>query len=118
MKNREDIVSEIIRHELSRYRFLYSYQEKQMIKNGDFKEVASKQLKKVKSYSWIVVAFILIFSGWGIYQFINFGNTENTFSLFLGLCMWIFVVICTHLFTREIVAKQRSMEIIVQLLSK
>jgi hypothetical protein len=115
---KDNLISEIIRGEFSRYRFMYSYKEKQIIKEGDFKKVASKQLEKIKKYSWLVIIFILFFSGWGIYQFIDFGNTENIFSLILGVCMWILVVIFTHLFTKEIIAKQNSMKLIIQLLNK
>jgi hypothetical protein len=118
MAKRNELLSEIIHDELSRYNFMYSYEEKQMIKNANFKEVANKQLKKIKNYFWLVVVLILIFSGWGIYQFIVFGNTENALSLILGLCMWGFAISLTYLFTKEIVAKRKSMKMILQLLKK
>lgn len=115
---KNNLISEIIRGEFSRYRFMYSYKEKQMINEGNFERVASKQLEKIKKYSWIVVFFVLFFSGWGIYQFVDFGNTQNIFSLVLGVCMWIFVVISTHLFSKEIIARQNSMKLILQLIKK
>lgn len=115
---KENLFSEIIKGEFYRYRFMYSYKEKQMIKEGDFEKVASNQLEKIKKHSWVVIVFILFLSFWGIYQFISFGNTENTFSLLLGVSLWILVIILTHLFTKEIISKQNSMKLVIQLINK
>jgi hypothetical protein len=115
---KENLFTEIIEGEFTHYRFMYSYKEKQMIKEGDFEKVAINQLEKIKKYSWVVIVFILFLSGWGIYHFISFGNTENTFSLLLGVSLWILVIILTHLFTKEIISKQNSMKLIIQLLNK
>lgn len=118
MENKRELFSEIIRREFSRHNLMYSYKEKQMIEEGKFKTVASKQLDKTRKYSWVVIISILFFSGWSIYQFIDFGRSENVYSLVLGVCMWIVVVMSTYLFTKEIVAKKESMKFIIQLLDK
>lgn len=113
---KSDLASEIIRGEFSRYRFKYSYKEKQMIKEGSFKKVASQQLEKLKRYSWVALLAILLFSGQGIYQIIDFGSTESYFSLIIGVFMWMMVIILTYLYTKEIVSKRNSMKLIIQIL--
>ena len=114
---KSNLISEIIRGEFSRYRFMYSYKEKQMINEGNFEKVASKQLEKIKRYSRIVVFAIVLFSGWGIYQFIDFGHTQHFLSLALGLFLWLLVLTLTYLFTKEMITKQNSMKLILQLLN-
>ncbi|MDR8390172.1 hypothetical protein NC796_03400 [Aliifodinibius sp. S!AR15-10] len=79
MEEHNDLIRDVIQNELSRNQFFFSYQEKPLIKQGEFKEVAVGQLQKIRSYSWIALTFILIFSSLGLYQFIEFTQTQSIF---------------------------------------
>lgn len=116
MDNKTDLIEELVHSELTRPSFLYTYHEKKMLEEGKFMEVAENQMDKLSIYFWLEVAFILVFSAFGVYQLINFGETNNLVSLLLGLSTWIMMVIFTYFFTREIVSKKRSLEIVMELL--
>ena len=116
MEEHNDLFRDVIQNELSRSEFLYSYREKQMIKKGEFKEVAVGQLQKIRYYSWIVLSFIMIFSSLGIYQFTEFTQTQSAFPLILAITIWTMVLFLTYLFTKEIISKKRTLEIILTLL--
>ncbi|MDZ7691661.1 MAG: hypothetical protein U5K69_11140 [Balneolaceae bacterium] len=116
MENKTELIKVLALTELRRHSFLNSYRERQMLKEGQLTEVAQQQLEKISILFWVEVAFILIFSAFGVYQLINFGETNDLFSLILGLASWIMMVIFTYFFTKEIVSKRRSLEIVIELL--
>lgn len=116
MSDRNDPIEKLAQKELSHPSFLNTYREKRLLEDGKFQEVAEQQLDKLYLYSWFGLALVLIFSAWAVYQLINFGETNNLISLLLGLAMWIAMIIFTYLFTREIVSKKRTLQIVLKLL--
>lgn len=118
MDKSEQLIDEIIRTELKKYRFFYSDNEKLMIENSNYLDLVTEQQEKLKLYTWLVIILILIFSGTAIYLFISFGNNDTVFLLFLGLFFWIAVIASTYLFSKELVAKRQSMDMIIKLLNR
>lgn len=113
---KDDVFTAMIREELNQYQHYFLFREKQWLKEGKFSKLAQKGLRQAKIMGIFVIFSIVIFSIISVYHFIQYGNTGNNVSLWLGVGSWVFVIISTFFYTRDILEKKKSMERILKLL--
>lgn len=113
---KDDIFLAMIKEELNQYNHIYLYKEKQMIKDGEFEKLANHSLKQTRMFGFFVILFIVVFSFFSIYHFVQFGTESDVNALVLGVLSWIMVLFSTYLYTRDIVEKKKTMERILKLL--
>lgn len=113
---KDDVFTAMIKEEINQFQHYFLYKEKQWLKEGKYKKVARKGLRQAKTMGIFVIFSILIFSFISVYHFVEYGNTGNNVSLWLGIGSWVFVIISTVFYTRDIVEKKKSMERILKLL--
>lgn len=113
---KDDVFTAMIREELNQYQHYFLFKEKQWLKEGKFNKLAQKGLRQARIMGVFVIFSIILFSFISVYHFIEYGNTENNVSLWLGIGSWFFVIISTVFYTRDILEKKKSMERILKLL--
>lgn len=113
---KDDVFTAMIREELNQYQHSLLYKEKQWLEEGKYFKLAQKGLRQAKIMGIFVIFSIILFSFVSVYHFIEYGNTANTVSLWLGIGSWVFVIISTVFYTRDILEKKKSMERILKLL--
>ncbi len=113
---KDDVFTAMIKEEINQFHHYFKYKEKKWLQEGKYNKVAEKGLRQAKTMGIFVIFSILIFSFISVYHFIQYGNTANNVSLWLGIGSWIFVIISTVYYTRDIVEKKKSMERILKLL--
>lgn len=113
---KDDVFTAMIKEEINQFQHYFLYKEKQWLKEGKYNKLARKGLRQAKTMGIFVILSILIFSLISVYHFVEYGNTGNNVSLWLGIGSWIFVIISTVFYTRDIVEKKKSMERILKLL--
>ena len=114
--SKDDIFLAMIKEELNQYNHIYLYREKQMIREEKFEELANHSLRQTRLFGFIVILFVIAFSIYSIYHFVQFGTTGSLNSLLLGLLSWGLVIVSTYFYTRDIVEKRKTMERILKLL--
>lgn len=112
----DDVFTAMIREELNQYQHYFLYEDKQLLKEDKFKKLAEKGLKQTRILGVFVLFSILIFSLFSVYHFIEYGNSGNNVSLWLGIATWAFVILSTYFYTRDILVKKKSMQRILKLL--
>lgn len=112
----DDVFTAMIREELNQYQHYFLYEDKQLLKEKKFKKLAQKGLKQTRILGVFVLFSILIFSLFSVYHFIEYGNSGNNVSLWLGIATWAFVIMSTFFYTRDILVKKKSMQRILKLL--
>lgn len=113
---KDDVFTAMIKEEINQFHHYFRYEEKKWLKEGKYNKVAKRGLRQARIMGIFVIFSILIFSFISVYHFIQFGNTGNNVSLWLGIGSWVFVIISTFYYTRDIVVKKKSMERILRLL--
>ncbi|MDZ7719096.1 MAG: hypothetical protein U5K72_09805 [Balneolaceae bacterium] len=113
---KDDVFMAMIKEEINQFNHYFRYNEKKWLKEGKYSKLAEKGLRQARLMGGFVIFSILIFSIISVYHFINYGNTGNSISLWLGITSWIFVIISTIFYTRDIIEKKKSMERILKLL--
>lgn len=113
---KDDVFTAMIREELNQYQHYFLFKEKQWLKEGKFNKLAQKGLRQARIMGVFVIFSIILFSFISVYHFIEYGNTGNNASLWLGIGSWVFVIISTAFYTRDILEKKKSMERILKLL--
>lgn len=113
---KDDVFTAMIKEEINQFHNFLKYKEKKWLREGKYSKVAQKGLRQAKIMGVFVIFSILTFSLISVYHFIDYGNTGNNISLWLGISSWIFVIISTVYYTRDIVQKKKSMERILKLL--
>lgn len=112
----DDVFTAMIREELNQYQHYFLFKEKQWLKEEKYSKLANKGLRQARLMGIFVIFSILIFSLISVYHFIQYGTTGNSVSLWLGIGSWVFVIISTFFYTRDILEKKKSMERILKLL--
>lgn len=113
---KDDIFLAMIKEELNQYNHIYLYREKQMIREERFEELANHSLRQTRLFGFVVILFVIAFSVYSIYHFVQFGTTGSLNSLLLGILSWGLVIVSTYFYTRDIVEKRKTMERILKLL--
>jgi hypothetical protein len=113
---KDDVFTAMIKEEINQFHSFLKYKEKKWLREGKYSKVAQKGLRQARIMGVFVIFSILIFSFFSVYHFIDYGNTANNISLWLGISSWIFVIISTVYYTRDILQKKKSMERILKLL--
>lgn len=113
---KDDVFTAMIKEEINQFQHYFLFKEKELLRNGNYKKLAKKGLRQARTMGVFVIFSILIFSVISVYHFIQYGNTGNNVSLWLGIGSWVFVIISTVFYTRDIVEKKKSMERILKLL--
>lgn len=113
---KDDVFMAMIKEEINQFHHFFKYKEKQWLREGKYNKLAKRGLRQARMMGIFVIFSILIFSFISVYHFIQYGNTANAISLWLGIGSWIFVIISTVYYTRDIVEKKKSMERILKLL--
>lgn len=113
---KDDVFTAMIREEFNQYQHYFLFKEKQWLKEEKFHKLAKKGLRQARTIGIFVIFSILIFSIISVYHFVQYGNTGNEVSLWLGIGSWVFVIISTVFYTRDILEKKKSMERILKLL--
>lgn len=113
---KDDVFTAMIKEEINQFHNFLKYKEKKWLREGKYSKVAQKGLRQARIMGIFVIFSILTFSLISVYHFIDYGNTGNNVSLWLGISSWIFVIISTVYYTRDILQKKKSMERILKLL--
>ena len=113
---KDDVFTAMIKEEINQFHHLFRYEEKKWLQQGKYNKLAKRGLRQARVMGIFVIFSILIFSIISVYHFIQYGNTENNISLWLGIGSWVFVIISTVYYTRDILEKKKSMERILKLL--
>lgn len=116
MMTKDDVFTAMIREEFNQYHSYFLSKQKKWLEQDKFGKLATKGLRQAKIMGVFVLFSIIIFSFISVYHFIQYGNTENNVSLWLGIGSWIFVIISTDFYSRDILEKKKSMERILKLL--
>lgn len=114
--SKDDIFLAMIKEELNQYNHIYLYREKQMIREERFEELANHSLRQTRLFGFVVILFVIAFSVYSIYHFVQFGTAGSLNSLLLGILSWGLVIVSTYFYTRDIVEKRKTMERILKLL--
>lgn len=113
---KDDVFTAMIKEEINQFKHYFLYNERKWLREGKYSKLAKKGLRQARIMGIFVLFSILIFSVISVYHFIQYGNTGNNVSLWLGIGSWVFVIISTVFYTRDIVEKKKSMERILKLL--
>lgn len=113
---KDDVFTAMIKEEINQFHHLFHYKDKKWLREGKYKKIAKKGLRQARMMGIFVIFSILIFSFISVYHFIQYGNSGNNISLWLGIGSWMFVIISTVYYTQDIVEKKKSMERILKLL--
>lgn len=113
---KDDVFTAMIKEEINQFKHYFLYNERKWLKEGKYNKLAEKGLRQAKMMGVFVIFSIIIFSIVSVYHFIQYGNTGNNVSLWLGIGSWVFVIVSTVFYTRDILEKKKSMERILKLL--
>jgi len=114
--SKDDVFTAMIKEEINQFQHYLLLNKKQWVKEEKFTKLAEKGLRQAKFMGLFVIFSILFFSLISVYHFIQYGNTGNNVSFWLGIGSWVFVIISTIFYTREIVEKKKSMQRILKLI--
>ena len=94
----------------------FLYKDKQMLKNGKFREYAKEQINKA-SKIFLTIAFGIFFCSWyGVNSFIEYGAEPNWFDLGLGMSSWIALIFIILFSAKEYYTIKSSMELFIKIL--
>lgn len=114
---KDDIFMAMIEEELNQYNHFFLYNEKNWIKNKNYRELARSSLKKTWYLAVSAIAFIICFSIFSVYHFVQFGTHGEWTPLILGLISWGFIIFATFIFSRDILQRRKTMERVLKLLN-
>lgn len=112
----DDVFTAMVEEELNQYQKFFLFQERELFRQGKYKELATKSLRQTRLFAFIVLLTIVTFSLISIMHFIDFGNEGHMASIILGLLSWAFVIISTIFYTKNILEKKKCMERVLKLL--
>jgi len=115
MKN-DDVFIAMVKEEFNQYQHFLLYKDKKELEEGNYRELAVRMLRQVRIFSVFVLFSILLFSLFSVFHFIDYGNTGNNVSFWLGVTSWAFVIFSTIFYTRDILERKKSMQRILKLL--
>lgn len=111
-----DVFMAMVKAELNQHKHFFLFRERELFAEKKYRELAVKSLRQIKIISVLVLFLILTFSVLSIHSFINFGNEGRIDNLVMGIMAWIFVIVSTIYYMRDIVEKKRCMERVLKLL--
>ena len=113
---KDDVFTAMVTEEFNQYQHFLLYKDKKQLREGNYRELANRMLRQVKIFSVFVLFSILVFSLFSVFHFIDYGNTGNNVSFWLGLASWAFVIFSTIFYTRDVLERKKSMQRILKLL--
>lgn len=112
----DDVFTAMIKEEFNQYQKLFLSKNKLLLKERKFEKLAKRLLRQTKIFAVFVIFSILFFSLLSVYHFIEYGNTGNSVSFWLGLGTWGFVVFSTILYSRDVIERKKSMQRVLKLI--
>jgi hypothetical protein len=112
----QDIFTAMAEEELTQYQQYFLFTERELFRQGKYRELANKSLRQTRFFGLIVFINIIVFSVISILHFIDFGNDQTLSSFVLGMLGWVFVIASTYFYTRNILEKKKCMERVLKLL--
>ncbi len=91
------------------------YKDNQLLKKGKHVEFAKEQLKKTKKIFWSIAFGIFYALIYGGYQLIEFGKTDEMFSLVVGISILILGAAGIYRATKEYYIIQSLMTLFLKL---
>ena len=114
--SQSDIFTAMVEEELNQYQKFFLFRERELFRQGKYKELAVKSLRETRIFAVLVLLTIFTFSTISIVHFIDFGTEGLMSSLILGLLSWAFVIASTIFYTKNILEKKKCMERVLRLL--
>lgn len=114
--SKEDVFIAMVKEEFNQYQHFLFYKDKKELENENYRTVAEKMINQIRLLSVFVLFSILIFSLFSVFHFIDYGNTGNNVSFWLGITTWAFVIFSTIFYTRDVLERKKSMQRIIKLL--
>jgi hypothetical protein len=114
--NKDDVFIAMVKEEFNQYQHLFLYRDKKELKDGKYRDLAERMLRQIKIFSVFVLFSILTFSLFSVFHFIDYGNTGNNVSFWLGVASWAFVIFSTIFYTKDVIERKKSMQRILKLL--
>lgn len=114
--SQNDVFTAMAEEELNQYQKFFLFQERELFRQGKYKELAVKSLRQTRVFAILVLLAIVTFSLISIVHFIDFGTDGLISSLILGLLSWAFVIASTIFYTKNILEKKKCMERVLKLL--
>jgi len=111
-----EIIKEFFEERFNNTSQFFLYKDKQLLKNGQYKEYAEEQINKAKKIFWSIAWAVFFCSWYGIISFIEYGAQPNWFDLILGVFAWIALVVILLYSAREYYTIRSSMELFIKLL--
>lgn len=97
---------------------IFLYKDKQLLKQGKYREFAEEQIKKANKVFWSMAFSFFILSLNGIRCLIEYGNDPNWFDLTTGLVSWFGLIILSVMAAREYYTIKSSMTLFLKLLEE
>ncbi|WP_147303501.1 hypothetical protein [Rhodohalobacter sp. SW132] len=97
---------------------LLSYKDKQLLKNGEFREFAQKLITETRYFIWAAAIGIITFAYFTIVAFIGYGADPNWFSLTFGLSLLLAFFLFTLYSAKYYFTFKSSMSLFIKLLDK
>lgn len=116
MMSDDDVFTAMVKEEFNQYQHFLLYKDRQDFKDGNYRTLAQKMLRQIRLLSVFVLFSILLFSLVSVFHFIDYGNTGNSVSFWLGIASWAFVIFSTIFYTRDVLERKKSMQRILKLL--
>lgn len=114
--SKDDVFTAMVKEEFNQYQYFFLYKDKQEFEKGNYRQLAEKMLSQIRLLSVFVLFSILLFSLFSVFHFIDYGNTDNSVSFWLGFATWAFVIFSTIFYTRDVLERKKSMQRIINLL--
>jgi hypothetical protein len=114
--SKDDVFMAMVKEDLNQYQKFFLFQERELFRQGKYKELASKSLRQTKIFAVLVLLTIVTFSLISILHFIDFGTEGRLASFILGILSWAFVIFSTIFYTKNILEKKKCMERVLKLL--
>ena len=111
-----EIIKEFFEERFQNTSQFFLYKDKQLLKNGNYREYAKEQISKADKIFWSVAASLFFCSWYGIQSFIEYGADPNWFDLILGFGAWIALVVILLYSAKEYYTIKSSMELLTKLL--
>lgn len=112
----QDIIEEFFEERFNNTSRFFLYKDKQLLKNGQYKEYAQEQINKAKKIFWSIAWAVFVCSWYGIISFIEYGAEPNWFDLSLGITTWIALILIIIYHAKEYYTIKSSMELFIKLI--
>lgn len=113
----QEIIQEFFEEQFNNTSPFFLYKDKQLLKNGEFREYAREQIKKANKIFWSVGSGLFFCSYYGIVSFIEYGANPNWFDLILGLTAWLGLIAALFYSAKEYYTIKSSMSFFIKLLN-